>query len=91
MLKGCQRKIILVKDTGSPLFSEAYFVLSEEAEDKRGDDIVEEATRIVVGESRILPERRGRTRAWIFGFLLGAISCGFLFGVWALIYFGLAY
>lgn len=86
MLKGYQRRIVLVKDTGSPLFSEAYFVLSEDADRLRRGDIVEEATRIVAretGETRQSPRSR-----WLWGFAYGFFCCLFLFGVGALIYFG---
>lgn len=50
MLKGCQRKIILLRDTGSNIFEEAYFVLKADAEARRDlseSDMVSEARRIV--------------------------------------------
>lgn len=86
MLKGCQKRIVLVKDTGSSLFSEAYFVLSEEADRFRRGDIVEEATRIAARETGDMgqnPQNR-----WVWGFVYGFCCCLFLLGVGALIYFG---
>ena len=48
-MKGYQRKVIHIKNTGSYLFDEAYFVLSRDGEDlKLGeDDMVTEANRII--------------------------------------------
>ena len=49
MLKGCQKKIIFLKDTGSDVFEEAYFVINPEYEGMNKEDIVSEATKIVSG------------------------------------------
>ena len=49
MVRGCQKKIIYLKSTGSEVFDEAYFVVSDKAPDeKKGEcDMVEEANRIL--------------------------------------------
>ena len=49
MLRGCQKKIVFLKNTGSKLFDEAYFVISDNAsEDKICDsDMITEANRII--------------------------------------------
>ena len=49
MLKGCQRKIIVMKNTGSNIFEEAYFVLRENAVKAHisETDMIEEANRII--------------------------------------------
>lgn len=49
MLKGCQRKIIVMKNTGSNIFEEAYFVLRENAVKAHLSeiDMIEEANRII--------------------------------------------
>lgn len=50
MLKGCQRKIILLRNTGSSIFEEAYFVLKADADTSQTlseADMVNEARRIV--------------------------------------------
>ena len=51
-MRGCQRKVIHIKKTGSYLFDEAYFVLSREGEDLHigEDDMVTEANRIINDE-----------------------------------------
>ncbi len=54
MLKGCQRKIIMLKETGSDIFEEAYFVLRSDADVERSLselDMVSEAQRIVEANS----------------------------------------
>ena len=87
MLKGCQKKIVFLKDTGSDVFEEAYFVIKPEYDSMNKDDIVCEATRIANG---ICQERNGKARGkdgWKYlflsvGILLGvaiSIGCYFIF------------
>jgi len=48
MIKGCQRRIIMVKDTGSRYFEGAYFVLrSEIADSVRESEMISEAEQII--------------------------------------------
>ena len=49
MVRGYQRRMVFLKNTGSKIFDEAYFVLSEEASalSVGKDDMIEEAKRIV--------------------------------------------
>ncbi len=50
VFKGCMRKMIMIKNPGGEYFDEAYFVVKEEFESKRGisqNDMVKEANRIV--------------------------------------------
>lgn len=48
MLKGCKRNIIMVKDTGSPYFDSAYFVLKcDLPASGRDTDIIAEARRMI--------------------------------------------
>ena len=49
MLKGCQKKIIFLKDTGCDVFEEAYFVIKPGYEGMNSCDIVSEATKIASG------------------------------------------
>ena len=61
MIKGCQRKIILVQGAESSLFETAYFVLRKSAESKETShsDIMKEANRII---ERGLPSNLSRVR-----------------------------
>ena len=49
MLRGCQKKIVFLKNTGSKIFDEAYFVISDNVwDDKICDtDMITEANRII--------------------------------------------
>lgn len=46
MIKGCQKRIVFLKNTGSEYFDEAYFVLKPDALERDEADIVSEATKI---------------------------------------------
>ena len=49
MVRGCQRRVVFIKNTESKIFSEAYFILSDEAykESHTDEDIIREANRII--------------------------------------------
>lgn len=49
MLKGCQKRVVWVRNTESEWFDEAYFVLSEKSVEKKlsEPDIITEANRII--------------------------------------------
>lgn len=53
MIKGCQKRIIHITNTGSPYFEEAYFILRRQDRDIHAgeDDMVREALRIAKGTS----------------------------------------
>ena len=61
MIRGCERKIILVQGTESSLFETAYFVLRKDAEsrERSHSDIMKEANRII---ERRLPASLSRVR-----------------------------
>ena len=47
MIKGCQKKIIHLKNTNSPYFEEAYFVLKSSSDGNANEnDMLKEAVRI---------------------------------------------
>jgi hypothetical protein len=80
MIKGVQRKMIMVKTDSSSLFETAYFVLRSDADKTRDEalDLLGEATRLVNqsyndNEKRKEKKKRfGRFAAFCF-FLLGVI------------------
>ena len=48
MLKGCQRRIIMVRETKSPYFDTAYFVLRSDLPSSAGEhDMMKEAYRMI--------------------------------------------
>ena len=79
-MRGYQRRVIYLKNTGSALFDEAYFVVKEGGvAAAESGDMVSEATRIIeenLGDKK----RRGRARSfreWMlfsFGFLGGVVA-----------------
>lgn len=58
-MKGCQKKVIFLKNTGSYLFDEAYFIISREGERSpvTEESMIVEANRII--ESNIEAEKKG--------------------------------
>ena len=79
-MRGYQRKVIFLKNTGSPYFDEAYFVMSDHGVAMSVDqsDMVREANRIINESlsdpfSRIEGERVKSKREFIFPFFLGVI------------------
>ena len=88
-VRGSEKKIIYVKDTGSRIFEEAYFVIRRgmDEEDSRPseNDMVREATRLVTQSGADYPatRRRRRLRTKILFFLAGAAAATSIFGgVW---------
>ncbi len=89
MVKGCQKRTIHIRDTGSKYYEEAYFVLRPGVSDSKVPelDMINEAVRIA-GESigaGADPVRR-RRRGDMISFLLGLLSGGALCAVLILIF-----
>ena len=79
MVKGCQKKTIHIKDTGSSYFEEAYFVLKPGAEETYvpEGDMISEALRIggeSVGASFAQKRRRGAPLKSAVTYAVGLIS-----------------
>ena len=75
MIKGCHKSVVFLKDTGSELFDEAYFVVKPSAKQEGCRDIVTEAKEIASG---FLPKKH-KKHPWvpIVSFLLGgALGAG---------------
>ena len=80
MVKGCQKKTIHIKDTGSKYYEEAYFVLKPGVtESKTPDsDMISEAVRIA-GESLFAGDAGKKSRVSVRGAL--SFSAGAAEGV----------
>ena len=78
-MRGYQKRVIFLKNTGSHLFDEAYFVLSKECEAAHigQSDMVLEANRIIEESLKecapVQEGRRGRFFTLVIPFLLGVI------------------
>lgn len=57
MVRGCQRRVIFLKNTDSKIFSEAYFIIDDRVDTRAlsDGDMVKEANRII----DLSLERRG--------------------------------
>ena len=79
-MRGYQKKVIFLKDTGSQFFDEAYFVVSRhgEAAHIEQSDMVFEANRIIKEslegkETRVRKDRKRLVLGFVIPFLLGAL------------------
>ena len=67
LLRGANRRVVVVKSRDSKLFEEAHFLLREEPIDASMPALLDEANRIVE-EMQIVPPRRPRgANRWLFG------------------------
>ena len=80
MYKGCQRKMIMIKNPGGDLFDEAYFILKEKAAKQQvlnDHDMIAEANRIV-GENMISAytekKKKDGRGAYAAVYILGTLS-----------------
>lgn len=82
MIKGTERRIIMVKETNSPYFDSAYFVIkSGISQAHRESDIISEANRMIEGCNKPVPAGEvGRfylsKKALAFLLTLGALIGG---------------
>ena len=85
MLKGCQKSIIMIKDTGSEIFDQAYFIIkdAEYCAKLHKTDMIREANRII--EENLLgvyfkSDKKKKSRVissrmcFFFGMFFGAFS-----------------
>lgn len=87
MIKGCQKRIIHITNTGSPYFEEAYFILRRPERDIRAteDDMVREALRIAEGTSERTAPRAKRNIKLRTALMLSLSLISFVFGAIMLI------
>ncbi|MBR5515214.1 MAG: hypothetical protein IKU52_03315 [Clostridia bacterium] len=76
--KGCERKMIMIKNTGCEYFDEVYFILKEKRNynNIKEDDMLKEANRIV-NENLIsfVPQKKKKTlKTDLFSFCAGVFS-----------------
>ncbi len=84
-MRGSEKRIIYVRETGSRLFEEAYFVLRRgvsEGTDADGDEMVREAVRLLEASGNGYPAtaRRARGRRGLTVFLAGAATAASFLG-----------
>ncbi len=86
MIKGCQKRMIHVKNTGCDLFDEAYFILKNDVS-TNGDfenDFLQTATAII-NQNNLVKQKKKECKSskkllfFIFGCISGAVPCLLLF------------
>jgi len=84
LMRGSEKRVIFIRDTGSRIFEEAYLIVRRGAADAASlseNDMLREAQRIVSECSSAYPAvRRARRRGPALSFLAGAASAGALIG-----------
>ena len=79
MVRGCQKKIVYLKSTGSDVFDEAYFVVRDGALTSVGEcDMIKEANRIL--EDSVNLEKKGSRGQIFLGYIKRAVI-PFLVGI----------
>ena len=87
-MRGTQKRVVYLKNTGSDMFDEAYFIIKEKTEQlftQSGDDLIKEANRII-SEQTVRRGIRGGGRklrdvcAFLTGALLSFILTVLIFG-----------
>lgn len=88
MIKGCSRRMVILKDTGSDFFEEAYFVLKTDSPFcslRNERDFLNEANRIVSenrSDSFAFPQAhqpKFRLFSFFIGIAVGAAVCAAAF------------
>ena len=79
MIRGCQKRIVVLKETGSKMFEEAQFVIKDEYKECQDFDIISEAVKIISDNSFKLKEpNKKRKSSEILPFALGILLGVFL-------------
>lgn len=89
MIKGCTKRVVVVKDVQSDIFEEAYFILRPKSEKSKVQasqtDIITEANRLVLGKSGVndkvgvtfCKKNKGKRRVRDFLFFLAGAAVSF--------------
>ena len=84
MLRGYQRRLVMIRTGGSKIFESAFFILRSGSVSLPKDEMVDEAKRLV--EECNLPRKRAKKLSFkhiLFSFLLGLLLGGASLGaVW---------
>lgn len=89
MIRGCQKKIIKIRDTKSKLFEEAYFILRCDIDTPHisEKDIISEATSIInsyTKGSKPVKAKRRKIRSLLYFFLGGVVGFLVFFSIYLL-------
>ena len=75
LLRGTNKRMVIVKSNDSKLFEEAQFILREDQAEPSLPDLLEEANRIVENSRFPTPLKKSKRRNWQFvaGIFTGAL------------------
>ena len=74
MVKGYQKRVVFMKNTGSEFFDEAYFVVCDEHMGKSETDMINEANRIIdEAEGSFRSRSGGRKIGLLLSFCAGSL------------------
>ena len=75
LLRGTNKRMVIVKSNDSKLFEEAQFILREDHAEPSLPDLLEEANRIVENSRFPTPPKKSKRRNWQFvaGIFTGAL------------------
>ena len=82
MIKGCNKRVIVMKDTGDSVFEQAFFILKPGVENKSQSDILVQAQKIIENrENSNFPsgivynadKKNGKSRKSMVMFFLGLV------------------
>lgn len=75
LLRGTNKRMVIVKSNDSKLFEEAQFILREDQAEPSLPDLLEEANRIVENSRFPTPSKKAKRRNWQFaaGVFTGAL------------------
>ncbi|MBQ8287640.1 MAG: hypothetical protein IJX76_02575 [Clostridia bacterium] len=85
LLKGANRRVVVVRSRDSKLFEEAHFILREESIDAALPDLLDEANRIV--EKSHFPAPRRNVRKNGFPFAAGVFAGAAVEALGLIVYF----
>ena len=85
LYKGCEKRMINVKNTGSELFEEAYFIINTKHSARVSHtDMIKEANRLVAENTIALPtpkKPKNGIMQYIIGFLSGVGAAAIIMAV----------
>lgn len=88
MLKGCQKRMVYIKNTGCDLFDEAYFILKNDVptDSDTENDIIRIATAIINENGFVQKKKRKKKRLkglllLALGAIIGVAVCSTIFAI----------
>lgn len=83
MVRGCEKRVVFLKNTGSEYFEEAYFVLCSCADGISEKDMIAEANRIIEDAENKRDNRKARilSRSNVISFVSGLVISSLAFTI----------